>query len=422
MKHLYLMSLLVGASAMSMSAADVYVIELKCPTPPSLIAVDKPFAVDFTVQNFDYAASGDVNSFTITFTPENGTPSSSRVYLDEPLTGTLRNITVGGFVCDVFGTDIKGTFTLSEVNGEDKPQIGKPVEVTLTSAYASYPRGVVFEEKTGSWCQYCYTAYLAMEYMWEKYKKEGFIGFAAHVADSYACSASNQIDARISSGYPSGAWDRNYGQVVTPTQSGLEGYYKRQRATNSPVGIDVSFELPETGNILDLTTTISFGLPMSGVSYELSYMLTEGDLIGNQNSTSGYYPVKYNDVVRYGSIYEGRPVTEIPSEVEALAEFPVNAQVDLSDLTNRNNSYISVLLLDAKTGRVVNATRQPLNGERWDPWGESGVETIAVSKPVVESGEAVYYDLQGRCIAAEPTTPGVYVRRTGDKAEKILIK
>ena len=161
---------------------------------------------------------------------------------------------------------------------------------------------------------------------------------------------------------------------------------------------------------------------MSGVSYGLSYMLTEGELIGNQASPSGYYPVKYNDVVRYGSIYDGEPVTEIPSEVEALDKYTVTTQIDLSNLTNRNNSCISVLLLDGKTGRVVNATRQPLNGERWDPWGSSGVETVAASKPVVESGETVYYDLQGRRIAAEPTQPGIYVRRTGDKAEKVLIK
>lgn len=46
----------------------------------------------------------------------------------------------------------------------------------------------------------------------------------------------------------------------------------------------------------------------------------------------------------------------------------------------------------------------------------SGVESVEV-----EAGEAEYFDLQGRKVAGE-LAPGIYIRRAGSKAEKVLVK
>lgn len=415
MKKLYLMTLLCIA-AVTASAEDMYYIDMQCPEPPATVGVNAPFSATFKVLNFDPQGSGDVNSFDIIFAPEGGSAVTRHVELDAPLTNTTVTVDVAGFTCDVLGVDIPATFTLANVNGGAREVYTEPVNFKLTSVQTLYERGVVFEECTGSWCHFCYDAYLAMEYMYETYGHGGgFLGFAVHDRDSYSTEYSGIVSSHAS-GYPNGFWDRQYSRQITPTKTGLENTFLRKRAESSTIGLDVNFELPAEGNTLDLRTTVSFGTDFKNRKFKISYMLTENGLVGQQNSQYGYLAVQYNDVARNGSVYNPVPVNEIPDEVMAGDTYDVAGQVDLSYITDRNKACISVLLTDAETGEVVNATRQPLVG-RWTGSGEIVTDVIATA--TVSATE--YYDLSGRRIP-EPSAPGIYVKRAGGKSTKFIIR
>lgn len=49
----------------------------------------------------------------------------------------------------------------------------------------------------------------------------------------------------------------------------------------------------------------------------------------------------------------------------------------------------------------------------------SGVESVEMA---VADGPVEYYDLSGRRIAAGSYTPGIYIRRIGTTAEKIIVR
>ncbi|MCM1028244.1 MAG: hypothetical protein NC342_05070 [Pseudoflavonifractor sp.] len=50
----------------------------------------------------------------------------------------------------------------------------------------------------------------------------------------------------------------------------------------------------------------------------------------------------------------------------------------------------------------------------------AGIGAISIETPA--NGEARYYDLQGRAVSADALTPGLYIRRQGTKAVKVLIR
>ena len=48
----------------------------------------------------------------------------------------------------------------------------------------------------------------------------------------------------------------------------------------------------------------------------------------------------------------------------------------------------------------------------------SGIDTISTES----NSEAEWFDLQGRPVNPDALTPGIYVKRTGDKAERVAVK
>ena len=59
-----------------------------------------------------------------------------------------------------------------------------------------------------------------------------------------------------------------------------------------------------------------------------------------------------------------------------------------------------------------------VNGGEGMPGDTTGIETIEAD----ENGEAVYYNLNGMQISSDSLTPGLYIRRAGNKTEKVFVK
>lgn len=410
MKFRYLLTAFIAAATLHCSAQDGYYIDVECENPPAVVQAGEPFEV--TLRLRDMARFEQVTSFDVVFTPEGGTPVSVPVTVDEPLDAKRRVITVGGIVCDITGFNIPVTYNVANINGTDRPQLGDYVSATLTSAENIFPTTVVFEEATGTWCQFCYDAFLAMEHMHETYGDKGFAGLAYHVDDIFSTSFTSDFAGKISGGYPKGAWNRNYSRVVKPTQSGLEGYYLSEVATPSIVGIDVSVKYPEDDdNAIDIEASALFGLAFENSGYSVSYMLTEDGIPSTQNTPSGYKAVVYNDIVRAGSVYKPEHLDMIPATVSTTDRYSFGTRLPLTSVNDRKKCNVTVMLIDDATGTVAAARRTSLN--------PSGIEGVAEGIPAQDL-QATYYDLQGR--PADASRPGIYIRRQGDRAEKVIIR
>ncbi len=392
-------------------AVDAYYIDLKCVTPVKIVQADKAFDVTFKVKNMK--PSDEVTSFDVVFTPEGGTPMSRKVTLSQALNAVGLDITVSGFVCDIKGADIPYTFTVSGVNGTDAEQKGYGDSGTLVSANRVYTPTFYVEEGTGTWCPYCYEAFLGMEHMAENYGDAGFNGVAIHYNDEfssqYPSSTFSSFLDRIS-GYPTAVYNRNFkNRVTSPSLSGFLGAYQTAMSTPSLYDISLSFDTP-AGKTLDVTVEARFGVDMENKGYALSYMLTESGFEGMQKTPSSYASVIYNDIARGGSVYNGVPFDEVPSPALTGEIYSTTAKIDLSYLQSLSNSAITVLLLDADTGMVLASRRYPLN--------EPGLGVDRVFEE--EDAREEYYNLQG--VRVENPTHGLYVCRRGSKTSKVFVK
>lgn len=90
---------------------------------------------------------------------------------------------------------------------------------------------------------------------------------------------------------------------------------------------------------------------------------------------------------------------------------------DATSRSNNDNNTVWILPLLQSDGDLV-----PLGKVITKKYADDGVSTgIVVAMEDAEAQEPVYYTLDGRQ-AAMPLAPGVYVRRIGDKADKVVIR
>ena len=96
-------------------------------------------------------------------------------------------------------------------------------------------------------------------------------------------------------------------------------------------------------------------------------------------------------MVEFGSTYEHSYTFDITDIRESVRNGGVP---DRSLLQNPDRVYVTVLLLDTSTGRIVNAAKCRVTGA-------AGVQEVRATDSTVEAVE--YYDLSGRRIQGTPS-------------------
>lgn len=120
---------------------------------------------------------------------------------------------------------------------------------------SAYPRKLVSEEVTGTWCGYCVRGIVAMKEMNEKYP-DSFIGIAIHCSsaawtDAMSFGVEDYHDLLFSrcnlSGYPRCVYNRNTMYSIDPGD--METYYKQimDNSTNN-CGIQLNASYDEATN------------------------------------------------------------------------------------------------------------------------------------------------------------------------------
>ena len=296
-------------------------------------------------------------------------------------------------------------------------------------------RRTVIEEGTGMWCGYCPIGTVAMQRMKEKYP-DAFIGIATHYED--ILEVEGYARPLYFSAYPMGIVNRKYEAepMVLAEVDGKEDYsllhggfetafLKEQTevaladvsltATEENKRISVSAEARFAVNVEQadfrwVFVTVEDAVEGDGF-YQTNYMSgkTQYDLDGYEDLPDRIIPYTFNDVALsiadhlYG--FEG----SLPASIEAGKSYTFDRQFTVSNIRNAANVRIVAMLLDGKTGHVVNATQQPLY-----PTGIDAPTTAAKAKRI-----AGYYSADGRRLAA-PQKGINLVRYTDGSSQKIL--
>lgn len=250
--------------------------------------------------------------------------------------------------------------------------INQPTLVFCTSgtegAKELYPRRMVVEEGTGTWCQYCVWGIVGMEYMAENYP-DNFYGIAVHsgdqmdIEDKYGLSFNS---------YPSAYFNRK--ELSSPASYTMEQFLKNQSGltTNAMVKITAA-TYSDDYTQLKVSANTRFAFDKTGADYRLAYVITENEVgpylqnnayAGSDNEMGGFEklpsptPVLYNDVAR--GIYPSLTGIEgsVPAAITACTDYGYEYSFPMpKNCENYANLKLTVLLYDAKTGEIVNADR-----------------------------------------------------------------
>ena len=293
------------------------------------------------------------------------------------------------------------------------------------SADEKYPRKIVMEEGTGTWCGWCVRGIETIKLMSEKYP-DNFIGIALHYGDEM-----DNIE--------------NYSSVLSYIELFPGCLMNRRSTTTENVSLDDAetavlalkddaiAKIEATASFTDDTqksvlvkTKTTFGFDESYANYKIAYVVMEDNVgpyiqknyYSGMDLSSGNYmyewstkdaslSITFNDVARGIYPRAGGESGSVPSTVKTGVandyEFTVNLPSTVSD---PKNISIVTLLIDGDSGEILNADKVSV-GEN-----TTGIQTLKRSS--VEEGK--WYNLNGQRVKSP--VKGVYVK----DGKKVLVK
>ena len=246
----------------------------------------------------------------------------------------------------------------------------------ISNELTCYVKGVVCDEFTGTWCQYCPRGIVAMKKMADEYP-DNFLGIAVHVSDIMYCGEYyNEISHRVNiNGYPYFMMARDKSKVGDPNL--IETYFKKTVNEDPVAGMDVKTEYNETLNQIKVETDLWFIEDYEEADYRLTYILIENNVHqpgnsdynqnnaysgGNLGEMGGFEDLPfvipadqmyYQDVVRgYFGDFNGMEGS-IPSVIEAGKQISYDFSFEMPEnVLVSDNTEVIVLLIDGNNQAI----------------------------------------------------------------------
>jgi hypothetical protein len=282
-----------------------------------------------------------------------------------------------------------GTYSLkvwlSNVNSgaTDADLTNDLITKTIDVVNEIFPKVVVYEEGTGTWCQWCPRGHVGLKDMLHNHNDGTFIGIAVHNNDPMTLTAYNSGLSTFISGYPSGAINRMPTEV-DPGASSLEPSYQKELA-KIPLGKlnipDVNWD--STTRQITFDVTAKFARDMAVANYNLASIIIENGVTGTTsayNQVNAYSGSTTNILVDWQGVnwntlpnpvpaaqmvydHVGRALLggfagfagSIPSSVVYNAPYTYSFSHTLPATQNVNNVEVVGILIDNATGQIVNA-------------------------------------------------------------------
>lgn len=309
--------------------------------------------------------------------------------------------------------EVKIDLNLKWADGSaDEFEADNEYSLVTTLSKDVYYRVMVVEEATGAWCGYCVRGLVGMAYMRENYP-DTFLGIGVHNGDEYVVSAYDHWmgnDTGIE-GYPSAVVNR--AKIIDPNSAEMEQNLKDMYPF-SGINMKLAAKLGDD-NMVKFTVDFSSLTSEADAQYNMAFVVLEDKLPINQ---SNYYSggslgpmggfedlpshcdIEIDDVARaiYPSVKGSSEL--VPAQITRGEVYTIEHDAVLPTITDGNNVWAAVLLMDRTTGEIVQAAKV------------SSIEGLAtgiqqVSRDV-ETGIETVFDLQGRRLDSNAT--GIVVR------------
>lgn len=320
-------------------------------------------------------------------------------------------------------------------NGVEFP----PLLGSVTKMLFPTHRRAVAEEGTGMWCGYCPRGIVAMREMRKKYPDD-FIGIAVHYDDVLGTAVADYCSKLAFPSFPSAYVNRTTlcgdpmpqdAQGRFSISEGLERSFKEAMTDAAPADLVVAWTMLSNGR-LALTADAHFAVTAYDTDYRFAAMVVEDEVSNSTYYQTNYYsgsnvplggfeaedkkiqPYTFDEVARGALLpFEGRE-GDIPAHVEAGRHYTLTTDVKAPALSSLQHSRMVLMLLDARSGEVVNAVQAaPLSQAEYDAF-LTGVSLT----PTLPHSSAPAYGLDGRRFdagAAASSLPGRRVSIEGGK-------
>lgn len=308
-------------------------------------------------------------------------------------------------------------FNVSDVDGEpDVIQANSNVEDNYSMAATYFPRKIVMEEATGTWCGYCPSGIATIEKMNERYP-DNFIAIAIHDDEMRPTEEYANLFFPMVSGFPSARINRSY------WCDGLWPFDLDETKDQGEAIIKADAEfIPD--NKVTVNTETTFGFSDNGsTEYRIAYVVVE-DNVGPYYQANYYsdpdavddpynlmnwwvhqnfyVEMTYNDVARIIYDYDGI-AGQLPKEITKGETYKCQYALTLPDnIQNAKNLKIVTLLIDTRTGEILNADRTTIAGD----YDATAIQTIKAVKT-----DAPVYTLSGQQVSRDSlkSKKGIYI-------------
>lgn len=359
------------------------------------------------------------------------------------------------FKCATVGNNIGYRLYISAINGNPVDFSAEAIEGKLLCIEEGYPRNVVFEEATGTWCGWCVLGYAGMEYMAENYADQGFIGIAIHGGDEMDVMGDEETEcaytplADMISGFPTAFANRNMGNEIYPDPYEMEYAFEGLKDVPAYAEISATLETGASDKELKLSTKSKFADSEENSNYAVGYTVIE-DLVGpyaQTNYTSGrdgdYYGfeklgpkvmLQFNDVARNCSKPMGIEGS-LPAAIEKDKEYAFDDVITLGDEIAPSMVRVVAMVINLNNGAIENACVVKVPGY-------NGVDKILSSSKEsafaygvkgeirfrVNAANAQVYGIDGRQVAAGVSgqglkvPAGIYVVSLNGRSVKVAVR
>lgn len=330
------------------------------------------------------------------------------------------------------------TLTVTKVNGAENACAIKTATGTLYTVEREFVKRSVVEQFTGTGCGNCPSGHVAMHNMHNLYGDQ-FIGIALHQF--------NQSDPMYNASYDLGFTGAP--QCMVNRSSGVLAPYEQMpevlKASLDEIALT---DVTVTGTFAEEDTKVNATASVESLvagDYNIAFMLTADGLTGTTKSwkQSNYfckgggrynsqasmpddlkflwdmgssYVETYNDVLIASSYVSSNNKATLPTLVAngtVSSEYTMKmpTKVALKKALKLDQIYVVALLLDKKTGAIVNAGRARVTGS-------TGIEDVTTGS---EATVVARYNVNGVQIAA-PVKGINIVKMSDGTTRKVLVK
>lgn len=350
--------------------------------PKNDVALNSIVLPDYVKPNNEFSVSANViNNGTKAITSMTANVVIDGVWYENlPVTlpqggigsGERGTAVINNLSCSHEGSSLPFYLKITTVNGvPDENEIDNETSAYLMCLSSGYPRNVVVEEWTGTWCGWCPRGIVGMTYMNENYGDKGFIGIAVHWDDAMQTNSYSEFVYKYVDGFPGCIMDRNIS--FDPNAAYLEQYYNIHRQIPAITQISLSANYSAVNpTIINVESNVEFLLDAIDSPYRIAYVITE-DNVGPYSQTNYFAggkegemggweksPAKvstyFNEVAR--NIVTAMGIEgSIPVDIEKGKVYSHKYDISTSFIRNINNCHVVAMVLNKLTGRVENAVK-----------------------------------------------------------------